>query len=689
MSRSRVILWGDVPIKRSAIPELLADLSRWPTVDPSALEIPQRERFRQRQEAVSLFVEAPDVSLAEIARRTRVQPSQLYRLLSRCLTRSEDGRIQGFRGLLPNKHLKPYERTAEVRATGPRGRGGAAGALGRLLEMYPVLRDWLERQAVERHRPLRPGELREVRKTLRRLHKQFLDQCRAAGVRLDEWPFNRDQRGYRSIQAFIYAHKDSKREMIRGRLDSEPAGGVEADDIAATEECPPPALLPFDAVQFDGHKIDLRLTLRFVDPFGLETVFELVRLFILVCLDVATRAALGYHIAIAPEYDSDDVAMALQACFGPHKSPVMTMPELRVREGGGFPSQYFEEAQYPGWQWFQYDNAKANLAKATLERLSEITGCYVHAGRLGSPNDRPFIERFFAVLARSGLHQVPGTTGSSSDDAVKQLGEVGRNLHLMMTVDELTQVVEVLLGDYNGEAHGGLGGRTPLEAMSYWLCKPGVQIRRLPIAKRRDLIFLQEARIVTVRGQASLYINFGDERYTSDVLRDKAHLKGQRVRVYFNTQDIRQLHAYAMDGSGLGILVPSRPWSRTPHSLRQRCEIKRLVRQGKLRYRSDEDAIEVYASHKRKHAMRNKKEATMLAELIATQKYAAAAQNSASVGAPGEVREATGSDDTAPAMTVAPVSKPVTGGNGQSRASDQANEKPRPKPLSIRRTLNY
>ena len=79
----------------------------------------------------------------------------------------------------------------------------------------------------------------------------------------------------------------------------------------------------------------------------------------------------------------------------------------------------------------------------------------------------------------------------------------------------------------------------------------------------------------------------------------------------------------------------------------------------------------------------------MLAELIATQKYAAAAQNSASVGAPGEVREATGSDDTAPAMTVASVSKPVTGGNGQSRASDQANEKPRPKPLSIRRTLNY
>jgi putative transposase len=684
MSSSRVILWGRLQVKRSAIPELLADLSRWPSVDPMALEEAQRERLLQRQVAVALFVERPELSLADIRRQCGVHPEQLYRLLNRCLKTHDDGRIYGFRGLIPNKHVKRYERTAAVEASVPRGRGGASGALGRLLALHPALRSWLERQAAARSKPLRPGEVREVRKTLRRLHKQFLDKCREAEVRANEWPFNRDGLGYRSIQAFVYSHKGTATSVtVDGARDTE--GDVVDSDEPEAEGATVPAMLPFDKVQFDGHKLDLRLTLRFVDPFGIESLFELTRIFILVCLDVATRAVLGYHIVLSSEYDSDDVAKALQTCFGPHKAPTFTIPGLRVRDGGGFPSQHFEQARYPGWGWFQYDNAKANLAHASLERLSDVTGCYVQAGRLGEPDDRAFIERFFAVLARAGLHQVPGTTGSSVDDVVKRLGALGPNLHLVMTVDELAQVIEVLLGDYNGESHGGLGGRTPLEAMGYWLNKPGVEIRRLPAAKRRDLIFLQEARIVTVRGKESLHVNFGDEAYTSDVLRNKAHLRGQRIRVYFNIQDIRQLHAYAGDGAELGVLVAPRAWNRTAHSLRQRQEIKRLVRLGKLRYRPDEDAIEAYAAYKRRLAPRSKKAATSLAELMALQAQTASASGKATQPSPPEC----------------PLTPPEAGPMAQTMTSAELNDppavealaaamtKPKPKVLSIRRTQTY
>jgi putative transposase len=682
---SRVVLWGRLPVKRSAIPELLADLSRWPTADASALKTASRESFERAQRAVSLFVEDPDVSLAEIKRRTGIHPEQLYRLLNRCLKTHDDGRIYGFRGLLPHKHVKAYERVAAVAACAPRGLGGAAGALGRLLKQHPTLRRWLERQASERNRPLKTGEVREVRKTMRRLHKQFLDKCKDEGVRLDEWPFNRDELGYRSIQTFVYARKNLS---LQPTADKETQGELAGADEPVADECPPPALLPFDAVQFDGHKIDMHLTLRVLDPFGMESLFELTRIFILVCLDVATRAMLGYHIAISAEYDSDDVAQALQACFGLHKPPHLTIPHLCVRDGGGFPSQLFEQARYPGWRWFQYDNAKANLADATLERLSQITGCYVHAGRLGEPDDRAFIERFFAVLARFGLHQVPGTTGSSTDDVVRRLAAIGPDLHLMMTLDELTQVVEVLLGDYNGESHGGLGGRTPLEAMAYWLNKPGVQIRSLPTAKRRELIFLQEARIVPVRGKDTLYVNFGDERYSSDVLRDKLHLRGQRIRIYFSTQDIRQLNAYALDGSELGVLVAPRAWNRTAHSLRQRQEIKRLVRLGKLRYRTGEDAIEAYAAYKRRQAPKSKKAATTLAELIATQARVAdtaasqveAATEPTVAAAPGSATDPNAATDTPRTEAHEPASVD---------ALAEAMDRPKPKVLSIRRTINY
>ena len=685
MRASRIILWGHMSVKRSAIPEALVDLSRWPNVDISALKDDQREAYQRRRDAVTMFVDQPDLPLSEIRRRTGVHPEQLYRLLNRCLKTHEDGRIFGLRGLLLSKHLKAYERVAQVASSTPRGKGGAAGALGRLLAAHPKLHAWLEHESSARGRPLRSGELREVRKTIRRLHKQFLDKCREVGVRMNEWPFNRDLLGYRSVQAFVYAHANRTASSESGKA----GNALEAhndSDLPPETDGPPRAVSPFDAVQFDGHKIDMRLTLRYIDPFGLESVFELTRLFILVCLDVVTRAVLGYHIAVSSEYDSDDVAKALQACFGDHKAPTFTIPGLRVRNEGGFPSERFESARYPGWRWFQYDNAKAHLAESTLYRLSEVTGCYIHAGRLGSPDDRAFIERFFAVLARTGLHQLPGTTGSSVDDVVKRLAELGPQLHLAMTLDELHQVVEVLLGDYNGQSHGGLGGRSPLEAMAYLLNKPEVQIRVLPAAKRRDLVFLQEAREVRVRGKESLHVNFGDERYTSDVLRDKPHLRGKKIRILFNIQDIRQLQAYAIDGSELGVLVASRAWNRTPHSLRQRQEIKRLVRMGKLRYRPDEDAIGAYAAYKRRQAPKNKKAATALAELVSTQKQTPAASP---IPQPDEPGPSAPSEMSAPPMPLETLATQT--GHNEATVEGLAETMPRPKPkaLTIRRTLNF
>jgi hypothetical protein len=290
---------------------------------------------------------------------------------------------------------------------------------------------------------------------------------------------------------------------------------------------------------------------------------------------------------------------------------------MSVRAGGGIPSEAFELAQHPGWRWFQFDSAKANLANATLERLSNIVGCYVHSGRLGEPDDRAFIERFFATLARFGLHQVPGTTGSSPQDPVRALG-AATQLQRLMTVDELEQVIEVMLGDYNGEAHGGLGGRTPMEAMQYWLRRPGALFRQLPAWKRRHFVFLQEARIMTVvGGQPGVrpHVNFERVRYTSDVLASKPELCGKDLRVYFNIKDIRQLEAFFMDGAELGPLIAARSWRTTPHSLRQRREILRLAHLNQLHYREGEDAVEAYALYKRRQAASDKRAANALAKL--------------------------------------------------------------------------
>jgi hypothetical protein len=417
---ARVVLWGNLPVKRSALPETLADLRNWPAVDKQGLAGPMAVSYERRVEAIRLFVEEQEVSLAEIGRRTGVHREQLYRLINRCLTQHPDGRIYGFRGAIPHKHIKEYERTVKVRASKPRGRGGAAGALKQLLRHMPAIARWIAKEARMRERKLQPGEIREVRKSLRTLHREFLKRLRDAGVTQDEWPFNRDEMGYRSFQDHFYggAAEDSDGDACQ----IEDAGQVftQGQDL---DEKSPPAMRPFDAVQFDGHKLDLRLTLSFKDQLGLETLVELTRIWILICLDVATRAVLGYSIVYASEYNMDDVAEALQSCFGPHKAPKFTIPGMAIRAEGGFPSGLFEQAQFPAWRWFEYDSAKSHLADATLSRLTDIVGCFVKSGRLGEPDDRAFIERFFAVLARFGLHRLAGSTGSSPTDVIRELAD--------------------------------------------------------------------------------------------------------------------------------------------------------------------------------------------------------------------------------------------------------------------------
>ncbi len=52
-------------------------------------------------------------------------------------------------------------------------------------------------------------------------------------------------------------------------------------------------------VEFDGHRLDLRLKVVVRDPLGFEHEFEIERVWLLVIIDVCM---LGYHLVVAREY---------------------------------------------------------------------------------------------------------------------------------------------------------------------------------------------------------------------------------------------------------------------------------------------------------------------------------------------------------------------------------------------------
>ena len=79
--------------------------------------------------------------LREIEAVTGVDRSHLYRLLAHCLQPHEDGRVFGWRALVPYARVAEYCRIARI---APRRDGaGAAGAFAVLMQAHPALAAWI------------------------------------------------------------------------------------------------------------------------------------------------------------------------------------------------------------------------------------------------------------------------------------------------------------------------------------------------------------------------------------------------------------------------------------------------------------------------------------------------------------------------------------------------------------------
>ncbi|XLZ71455.1 hypothetical protein ABT364_05665 [Massilia sp. SR12] len=449
---------------------------------------------------------------------------------------------------------------------------------------------------------------------MKRIHKAFINACRKYGVKADQYPLNTSRLAYRTLQQYVKSIVEKEFDMAVTH-----AGGKSNQTAATDRGQAPAASYPFEVVEFDGHKIDLRIVVKIADPSGFETILELNRIWILVILDVFTRSILGYHIALGTEYNKDDVALALQNALTPTVPRQYSIPGLAIMPGGGFPSSVVPDAAYACWDWFKMDGAKSHVAEATLERLTRIIGCWTDNGPPGQPNDRPFIERFFQVVAKHFAHRLPGTLGSDPASIEKALGDPKGDLSLLVELHELEEMVEVTLANYNGEPHGS-NGRTPLEMMAYSVARKPDLVRHIPASVRCNLCLLQEGRAVAVKGSVKNgirpHINFLHVRYTSSILSSNAALIGRKLRIYYDVRDIRTVKAYFEDGAELGTLTAARPWSTTPHSVRLRQEIFHLIAERKLRMTADESPIDVWMRMKLAEARRSKKAASAVAKAI-------------------------------------------------------------------------
>lgn len=585
-------------LTRETLAPELRDLHSWPGVDPSALPEARRALFLRREQAVRRYFEGQSLMLIESA--TGIRRGQLYQLLARCAAPHADGRIHGFRALVPHLRTQSYMRTKPTPPSSPGKRGGAVGAMTQLLQRHQALTEFLQRQ-IQLHKVYfgPRGELRGLRAT----HREFLNRCRELNLTSKHYPFNQDLQGIRSLAAAI-------RRLVASQTFAQAARAAGAQRVHPLRPPEDPmsrrtATHPFEMVEFDGHKLNVRLRIRMVDPIGLERDIELERVWLLVVLDVCTRAVLGWHLALATEYNRHDVIKAVQSALQPRrKRSSFSIAGLRYETRAGFISDAVRQAEYATWDWLRYDNARCHLAGDTLATVCNMIGSHIDAGPYAEPNERPYIERFFGTIGSTLSHRLPGTTGSSARDVRRILSDPDGKLSLLVSSEELSELLEVSFANYNGTPHDGLGGRSPIEVMHHFAQKPGMVWRTLAQRYRQNLMLLQPVHQAIVRGNlrhgVRPYINLYGVRYSSSVLGEAAGQIGKPLRVYFDPEDMRVVIAFLESGEEVGPLRAARPWDQTPHSLRLRQEILRLKRLKEIDYGDLSDPVEAYLKYQRR-----------------------------------------------------------------------------------------
>lgn len=136
--------------------EVAVAVNSWITVDDGNLDPDSAQVFLRRKNAIELY--ARGASLRQVTEETGIGSKELYRFLDRCETIGEDGRLNGWRGIVPNSHVMPRQRNdlLDVRI-------GHSNKFALLISKHPTIRESLESLALNGYRPGEKGVKRELR----------------------------------------------------------------------------------------------------------------------------------------------------------------------------------------------------------------------------------------------------------------------------------------------------------------------------------------------------------------------------------------------------------------------------------------------------------------------------------------------------------------------------------------------
>ncbi|KGC09589.1 hypothetical protein [Burkholderia gladioli] len=568
------------------------DLESWPAVDPLALSAEHSALYLRRERAIRLYLEgATNIQIKSACGMGR---GQVYRLLTeRCLKPHPDGHVCGWRGLLPHARMKAYERTAPLALNA--WSGGAVGALQWVFES-PAGRGFEDKL---RERILgKRSELEASRRPRIAVFRWFLAELRARGLeRRGEWPFNVEKRGYvtlaRYIDRVLAEHPARARELVGGQ------DAVRKARAGDGTRRPPRA--PFERVECDAHKLDARMVVLIPSPHGGTEPRMIHRLWVVVLVEVVSRAVLGYHLSLRRECSAEDVLRAVRCALTQWTPRDLQFSDAAYVPGAGLPSHVLPQLAGACWNEFSVDGALANICARVETVLRDVVDARIvkpqdaasYSSRR-SKDDRPFVESFFGRLAAGGFHRLATTTGGSPTDR-RGADPDAAAMATQFQFEYAQELLDTLIANYNATPHSGLGYRSPLEQLR-WLMGTDAWTPRLadPGAVRR---LVGVRKLCTLLGGIKTgrrpHFHFANARYSAEWLCLRTDLLGQAFWLQLdNEDDARYATVSTQRGLFLGVVRAAPPWHLSPHSLYVRTAIRALEKRRLLHLATHGDAVE-------------------------------------------------------------------------------------------------
>lgn len=526
---------------------LQAEQSEWPSFNPDCLDPDIVATFINRKKAVDMYIGQVKLTIIEDA--TGIRAQEILRLIDKCFSKDENGECIGYAALVKFKRTKTKETKID-----------------RLFKLYPDLKNLV----IGNYTGDKSYTL-EHNMGYSMVHKKFVNACRAYGIQDYEYPFCLNDNGYRAIVNYLQNYKNQNMVVGMNRENKNAIQKIKTTGTGDSNYIIP--IYPYNIVQVDGHRIDLMYSVEIVGKNGDIIRKNANRAWLLLVIDVASRAIIGYAISPYQNYNQYDVLTAIKNAIKPHER-ICHSEYFKYPEEGGFPSEYISETEWALFDHIMLDNAKSHLTDNVRNKLAVDYKITVNYGAVGTPETRSIVERVFRKLEEGGFHRLPGTTGSSIKDA-KRVNPESEVVKYEITYEDIEEITEYFIAKYNNSAHDALENRTPLQVLR---------------SKIKDAHFLPDVIRVEDRDKVERlnhayerkvfrggyhngerpHINYNKARYYPIDMELPMSMVKKDVMIEIDPDDVSGITAYSLDGEYICDLVARGIYGRIPHSLRER-----------------------------------------------------------------------------------------------------------------------